>query len=194
MPESNEWCCLSCGKPFQPSRHQRRRRKDGFCSRRCSNVAHFLRPLADRFWEKVSKQEGCWLWVGSRCPHRRRPTIWHPGLKKVTFASRVSWELHFGPIPAGMHVLHHCDNGWCVNPAHLFLGTHQDNMADRRAKGREARGSTLPRTRLTVQIVREIRTRHAAGGITQRALADEFGITENHVSHIVTHRRWKYVL
>ena len=99
--------------------------------------------LAFRFWTKVIKGETCWLWVGARAGRPRQPygkmgAGGHRG--KTLRASRVSWELHNGPIPTTLQVLHKCDNGLCVNPAHLFLGTHVDNMKDAIQKGRLNRG------------------------------------------------------
>lgn len=93
--------------------------------------------LADRFWLKVQKGSGCWLWTGGK--HGRGYGGLHCGgkvFRKYLQAHRVSWELHHGPIPDGLWVLHKCDNPICVNPDHLFLGTRQDNMGDCAAKGR----------------------------------------------------------
>jgi hypothetical protein len=98
------------------------------------------RPVAERFWEKVQKggPDECWLWtggskvggygtllVGSRTTGRRK-----------VVASRLSYEINVGPIPAGLYVCHRCDTPACVNPGHLFLGDQAANMADAAAKGR----------------------------------------------------------
>lgn len=92
------------------------------------------RPVADRFWPKVQKGDGCWEWQGSRLPHGYgHLTI--PG-RGVPYAHRISWELTHGEIPDGLWVLHHCDNPPCVRPDHLFLGTAQDNVDDSIRKGR----------------------------------------------------------
>lgn len=95
-----------------------------------------LRPTEARFWAKVDRSggpEACWPWTGARA--------WNGYGQfgdggQIHIASRVAWELSCGPIAEGLHVLHRCDNPPCVNPAHLFLGTHSDNMRDMVAKGR----------------------------------------------------------
>jgi hypothetical protein len=91
------------------------------------------RPVVDRFWEKVQKGDGCWVWSGGLISGYGRFVVRH-GL--YVRAYRFSYELANGPIPDGLFVCHRCDNPPCVNPAHLFLGTCKDNFEDMRAKGR----------------------------------------------------------
>lgn len=93
--------------------------------------------LAERFWAKVRKSKGCWEWTGAK-QHNGYGFI-HTGghvIRRPLRAHRASWELHYGPIPAGLWVLHRCDNPSCVRPDHLFLGSRSDNMKDCAAKGR----------------------------------------------------------
>lgn len=90
--------------------------------------------IADRFWSKVQKTDGCWEWQGGRF-NFGYGRAWD-GERQV-LAHRLAFALTSGAIPDGLHVLHKCDVPLCVNPAHLFLGTHADNMADKCAKGRD---------------------------------------------------------
>jgi hypothetical protein len=76
---------------------------------------------------------GCWEWDAMR--DRKGYGILMSGPKRLR-AHRISYEIHFGPIPDGLFILHRCDNPPCVNPAHLFLGTLADNNRDKTAKGR----------------------------------------------------------
>ena len=92
--------------------------------------------LEQQFWSHVNKGDECWEWTASLSHNGYGQIIkCIDGKKKHLIAHRVSWEIHFGPIPEGMKVLHRCDNRRCINPGHLFLGSCQDNTDDMIKKG-----------------------------------------------------------
>lgn len=99
----------------------------------------------ERFLKKVIPlDDGCWDWDSTYRGDNGYPMFYWgvvDGKEKNMKASRASYILHKGEIPEGMHVCHACDNRSCVNPEHLWLGTHQDNMDDRSAKGRTSAGA-----------------------------------------------------
>jgi len=109
------------------------------------------KSLEERFWEKVNKTDECWVWTGSLSKAGYGQFMGTPRWSRCMLASRVSWILTNGEIPAGLHVLHKCDNPPCVNPDHLWLGTAHDNMRDMVAKGRH-RGTTGMRLRKSVKL------------------------------------------
>lgn len=86
------------------------------------------------FLSRIIKTNRCWLWPNES--QRGRGTFRIDGRKLM--AHQASWILHFGEIPEGLNILHHCDNPSCVRPDHLFLGTQQDNIDDMCAKGRHS--------------------------------------------------------
>lgn len=154
-------------------------------------------PSEHRFWSRVSKPldmdiSKCWLWTGFIFPDGYGTIRVH--YKKLR-AHVYSWVLHFGPIQNNLLVLHKCDVPKCVNPSHLFLGTHLDNMMDKVQKGRQSKGLFNGRSKLSVANVqfirREYRYRSKTNGIT--GLAKRFGVTPHAIFCVVKYTTWKNV-
>jgi hypothetical protein len=124
--------------------------------------------------------DGCWLWT--KQPKSRYPSVVLDG--EWYAVHRLSYMVHHGPIADGMCVCHRCDNPRCVNPEHLFLGTHHDNMRDMASKDRSGFRGT---GKLTDDQVREIRAKRSRG-IPASWLADEYDVSANHIRAIVTYR------
>lgn len=153
--------------------------------------------LQDRFWQKVDAagENECWEWMNNKNEWGYGQIGSGGGNGKMLSAHRVSWEIHNGEIPDGLHVLHKCDNPACVNPAHLFLGTHQDSMDDMATKGRRAsvKGERNACAKLTKAQVIEIRRRYAAGGVTHKQLAKEHGVARQTVGDLIAFKYWAHV-
>ena len=149
-----------------------------------------MKTLEERFNEKwvPVPESGCWIWTAG-LNSKGYGTVRDGQTLKMTH--RVSYELHVGQIPDGMHVLHKCDTPACVNPAHLFLGTHADNMTDKVSKCRQSKGETHNTAKLTAAQVREIRFAYATRQMTQQALADKYGVSRSLVGKIVNHKIWR---
>ena len=145
--------------------------------------------LQERFLARVEPvtESGCWIWVGWKGPrgyggvyrnHRR------------LYAHRVAWELYHGEIPKGLCVLHQCDVPCCVNPDHLFLGSHKDNMRDMVLKNRSTRGSRNPSARLTEESATKIKL---ATNRSTLSLAKQYGVSQLTVWKVRTRRTWKHL-
>ena len=157
-----DFICLACGKPVRRSLGLLGEGKT--CSRSCSARMTGGGPEA-RFWARVRKTDSCWLWTGARSDHGYG--VLRPQAAPQVRVHRLSWAMHRGPIPEGLHVLHRCDVRSCVNPDHLFLGSQADNMADMWAKQRGRYGGHGGRPRLPAHLVcpdcgsRHLRKNHA---------------------------------
>jgi len=145
-----------------------------------------------RFWDKVSvRKDECWLWQASVLSNGYGRFKFR---EKTVLAHRFSWCLKFGSIPDGKFVLHKCDIRRCVNPAHLFIGTNQDNMTDRDNKGRchHPTGETHPGSKLKEFEVLEIR-RMIDQGLTHRSIAALFSVAHQTITSINTRRSWSHI-
>lgn len=145
-----------------------------------------VRPVADRMADACIPEpnSGCWLWANYCNPKG----YGQMGVgQKVHLAHRLSYEAFVGPIPPGAFVCHRCDNPSCVNPDHLFVGTPQENTDDMMRKGRYPTGDAHWNTILDAATKDELRERYAAGGISQRELGAEYGVSQGYVSHTVRH-------
>jgi len=152
---------------------------------RYESVTRFLRII-----RPVQKAGECWMWPGSIHQSGYGQFFLSFSTKRVR-VHRFAYEIFVGPIPDGLYCLHRCDNKACVNPDHLYLGTHQDNMNDRNQRGRTAHSERHGRAKLTASKVLAIR-KAATQGKTRRQLADKYHVSPECIRDIANHRRWKY--
>jgi hypothetical protein len=181
--------CIVCGKEFWVESRVIKKGQGKYCSRTCV----YATTLEDRFYSKIAVTEtGCHEWQANRLPSGYG-SFWLNGTNRL--AHRVAWELVNGEIPDGLNVLHKCDNPKCVRAEHLFLGTTQDNVADRERKGRNRppKGEQCGTHKLTEIQVIEIRERYAAGGILLRELAIEYGVGKAAIGKITRRERWAHI-
>jgi hypothetical protein len=190
-----ERICETCKKVFLAIPARVRKGFSRFCSKTCQHKS-LVTTTEFKFWKGIGRktESGCILWKGRTT--KRYGTI-EGGLR----AHRVSYELFIGPIPDGMCVLHRCDNPPCINPNHLFVGTHADNINDKVSKGRQSRGEKQWEAKLTEDQVREIRLLYASSpGVKKKRngvvirLSEQFGVHCHTIISIAKYRLWKHVV
>lgn len=190
--------CLKCGVEFwcSPCRDVGRLEKK-YCSLACYRGGFTPERRKAAFWKKVDQSAGpdaCWPWQGAITSHGYG--CFSAGGGRVKGSHKVAYEFSKGPVPAGLQIMHTCDNRPCCNPAHMGLGTLQANMADCHAKGRNVRGEKSWSAKLTDDQVREIRRTfkrisHRKSNIPQ--LARDYGVSIATVSAIVRGSIWRHV-
>jgi hypothetical protein len=157
----------------------------------------------DRFWAKVDIpfDDGCWEWTASKDKYGYGRMNTKGRNKK---AHRLSYEYFYGVVvPEDVVIMHKCDNRPCVRPDHLERGTTGDNNRDAMVKGRHMAGIPSAMcahpgilngsTKLTEEMVLDIRNKHTLGQATQKELAAFYGLNEGHVSRVIHRYRWKHV-
>lgn len=188
-------CQCGCGQPTPPSKKNvsaRGWRKNAPIRFVAPHNHPYTTPETE-FWRRVERGhiESCWEWKG---------TINNHGYGKLQFgkkaiqAHRLSYMIHYGPIPATMCVCHRCDNTKCVNPHHLFLGTDLDNSRDRDEKGRTKStfpgGTMHPGAKLTEDDINTIRSL-GANGLSRVEIAAQFGVSSTTISRILRGESYK---
>lgn len=168
-------------------------------NRLCLNPLHLIHGNVARFWNRVIKfseaKGGCWEWFGCHDKDRYGKFTYYENGKKITIRAHVySMMIHLDlPRWRALKVCHTCDNPPCVNPDHLFLGTNKENVDDKCQKGRQARGETCGRSKLTVEQVKQIRKLRIDTGISYPQLGKKFNITGSNAYSIVKRETWKHI-
>lgn len=187
--------CVRCGALMTRERLGSNFNKNRYCSLPCFKETLRKNPVA-AFLEKIDKgphPKGCWLWTGAKENHGYGH--FRHGSKDYR-AHRYGYQLAKGPIPKGMHVLHSCDVMPCVNPAHLRLGTHAENMADCKAKGRQTYGERNPSATMTAETALKLRAeyrRTARNRSNAKELAAKYGIRYATVAAVIARRSWRHI-
>jgi hypothetical protein len=161
---------------------------------RADRTKKIKQTAEERFWPRVNKTEGCWLWTGTR---DGGGFGYFRSERQRIKAHRFSWILSFGPIQPGKVVIRNCSNILCVRPDHLFVGTQRENIAHATAKGRM---STTPKiwgeqhnfVKLKSAQALEIRA-VAAQGVAPADIAAKFGVTQSNICYIVRRKTWKHL-
>ena len=188
---------VGCGRPVNArgmcATHYMQQRRAGLIP----TGTRLPAPVAERFWRRVVKTDTCWLWQGGEKSKAGYGKIGLGGRGATqVLAHRFSYELHNGPIPDGLVVMHSCDNPRCVNPSHFSVGTHSENTIDSVRKGRWKSippmhcGESQHSSKLTVEDVRLIRDNP---DIPTKELALRFGTNPTSIQKVRSRKTWKHI-
>ena len=143
--------------------------------------------ILDRFWAKVKKSDGCWEWTAYKNEKGYGRFLWpKSGHRSMMMAHRFSYIVHYGAFDESLFILHKCDNPSCVNPEHLFTGTHQDNVRDMLEKGRDTQ------RKLTESDVIKIRGL-AENGTPSLEISRMYNIDKAHAWAVTRGKSWPLV-
>jgi len=197
--------CLNCFNTLLvfPNMKNRTKYCDKICEMQyldlCRNDNEYLKKEVLK--KVIFEENGCWNWRNCNGIRKRATWVYK---RKHHLATRIVYTIYKGEIQNGMHVLHTCDNPRCVNPDHLFLGTHRDNMQDKVNKNRAGKGRKLQypnsikrgeeslKSKITNSTVHTIRSM-AKQGMNNVEIAQLLNTTKGIVSHVVRRKTWKHV-
>lgn len=187
--------CCKCNKIKDSKEFYKNKSTDDGLSHACKSCTYTKKlpqTLKDKFESCVIKQDGCWDWDGSITSGGYTEVFWKG---KHLVGSRVSYELHIGPIPEGKIVCHTCDNRKCTNPDHLFVGSNKDNSTDMVKKKRHIHGEKAYNAKLTNEDVINIRAEYQKGvrGKGYRSLAVKYGVSDITIYDIIRGKYWRHV-
>lgn len=191
------WLCrCECGAEQSTRGTYLLRGQSRSCGRCVANMgtSDYDNRVKSRLLASVKRMpSGCWEWQN----RREKNGYGRTSYRRRKIGSHVlSYRLHRGDVAPGLFVCHTCDNRPCCNPDHLFLGTHQDNVADMVAKGRQFHpiGERHTQSRLTTSAVIVIRDLCISSSLTQNEIAGLFGVSRTAISAIATGKNWKHLL
>lgn len=185
--------CSICGIEHSNRSGKKDKSGDFYIARKCypcSKSHPGKRTKEERFWEYVDKKSyGCWEWIGGLDAYGYGRFGISNG--KGIGAHRYSYALHNGPFQKSLFVCHKCDNPKCVNPDHLFLGSHQDNMDDMAGKGRQRspKGEESPACKITEETAKKI----LESKLSYSETAKKYGVSKSSVAAIKNKRIWKHL-
>lgn len=150
---------------------------------------HKVRPLAERLLDMMIPITECGCWIFTGFLTNKGYGNFSIATSTSRLAHRVSYELFCGQIPEGKHVLHRCDMPACINPDHLFLGTHLDNVTDMVRKNRNTKGEAVGNSKLTEADVLYIRSSSASGA----SLSQLTGFSQGTISMVRNRKIWRHI-
>ncbi len=185
--------CKICDGSFR-----KYKRKMKFCSNKCFGesrkivgTSKYKELIKEKILSSIALDEEtkCWNW-SKQLRKGSRPRCWFNG--KFAVAARVSYEVFLGNFDENLLICHKCDNGLCVNPEHLFVGSYIDNKMDCVKKNRQACGEKIGISKLKSENIPEIRNLRSQG-LSQQAIADRFNVGQTVISSILLKKTWRHV-